>query len=99
MKGSSASSETNSVTPIAGKRIFIKGVSQDGAGTGGGTSIQNKQQLFLKSSKLTIEQLEGKIAETKEEMNKYVQDLSEDLIKIRDYCFNNIQGLEERLQT
>jgi hypothetical protein len=89
MKGSSTSSEVNSGTPFAGKRIFIKGVQSDGAGTGGGTTMSSKAQVFIKSSKLTMEQLEGKIMEVKEEMNKYVQDLSEDLIKIRDYCYNN----------
>lgn len=59
----------------------------------------SKAALIIKGSRLTIEQLEGRISEVKEDLNKYVQDLSEDLIKIRDYCFNNTQGLEERLQS
>jgi hypothetical protein len=43
MKGSSTSSEVNSsTTPFAGKRIFIKGISADGSGTGGGASLNSK---------------------------------------------------------
>lgn len=94
----------NSVTttPFQNKRIFIKGAN-DGSGTGGGAGgsvlANSKAALIIKGSRLTIEQLEGRISEVKEDLNKYVQDLSEDLIKIRDYCFNNTQGLEERLQS
>lgn len=98
---SAASSDINSqlATPFQTKRVFIKG--NDGSGTGGGAGgslLANSKALIIKGSRLTIEQLENKITEIKEDLNKYVQDLSEDLIKIRDYCFNNTQGLEERLQ-
>lgn len=44
-----------------------------------------------------MEQLESKINDTKEELNKYLGDLGEDIIKIRDYCISNMQDIENRL--
>ena len=72
---SAASSDINSqpATPFQSKRVFIKG--NDGSGTGGGAGgsilAQNKA-LIIRGSRLTIEQLENKITELKEDLNKYV---------------------------
>ncbi|CDW87497.1 UNKNOWN [Stylonychia lemnae] len=88
-QGEIASNKSNVSGESLVKKVTIKGIDHNPNTT---------QRLILKVNKTSLEQLENRMNEMKDIMQKYIQELSEDLIKLRDYGYNNQKQSEERLR-